>query len=147
MCGSGPHCCVCCHFVGANSDSLNDGRGTRHLVSCHSTRAAYSASDRAEELTACAICRSRNTSGVLVADGHAGLDRVCGGLAAVRRVEGRTDEVLAAVDGVDGSTRVGVVLVAVGWAKSLGWRGDSRGGRRGNSRAPTVRWRKVARRA
>lgn len=83
----------------------------------------------------------------MVADGHAGLDGVCGGLAAVRRIEGRTSEVLAAVDGVDGSIGVGVVLVAVGWAKSLGWRGDSGGGRRRNSGAATIRWWKVAGRA
>jgi len=145
--GSGPHCCVRCHFVGAESDSLDNGRGTRHLVRCHSSGAACSASDRAEEITARAICRSRNTSGVLVADGHAGLDCVGGGLAAVRRVEGRTGEVLAAVDGVGCTVRVSVVPAAISWAKSLDWRGDSGGGRRRNSSAATICWRKVFRRA
>lgn len=147
MSGCGPHRCVCCHFVGADSDGLNNGRWTRYFVRCDSTRATCSASDGAEEITARAICGSRNTGGVLVADGHAGLDRVGGGLAAVRRVEGRTGEVLAAVDGVGGAVRVGVVPTAVSWAKSFGWRGDSRSGWRRNSSAATIRRRKVARRA
>jgi hypothetical protein len=143
----GPHCRVCRHFVGANSDSLDNLRRSRHLVSCHSTRATSGSGNRAEQVAAGAICGSRNTSGVLVADSHARLDGVGGGLAAVRRVEGSTGEVLTAVDGVGCAVRVGVVLVAIGRAKSLGWRSDSGGGWGRNSSAATVGWWRIARRA
>lgn len=147
MRGCGPHCRVSRHFVGAYSDSLNECRRPRHLVRGHSAGATCSASDRAEEVTARTISGGCNTSGVLIADSHARLDSVCGGLAAIRRVEGRAGEVLATVYGVYCTVRVGVVPVAVRWAKCLGWRSDSGSGRRRNSSAATIRWRKVARRA
>ena len=145
--GCSPHRCISCHFVGAYCDSLNKCRRPRHLVRCNGAGAACSASDRAEQITARAICGSRNTSGILVADCHTGLDCVGGGLTTVRRVEGRTGEVLATVYSVDSTIGFGVVPTAVRWAKILGWRGDGRSGRRRNSSAATVRWRKIARRA
>ena len=147
MRGCGPHCGVCCHSVGADGDSLNIGRGSRHLVRGHSTGATCGTSDRAEQVAACAICGSRNTSAVLVADSHARLNRVGGSLAAVRWVKGSTGEVLATVDGVDGTARVCVVPVAVGRAQRLSWRGDDGGRRRRNSSAATIGWWKVSRRA
>lgn len=147
MGGCGPHCCVCCHLVGTNSDSLDNLRGPRHLVRRHSTETACSASDRAEEITARTICGSTDASGVLVADSHARLDSVGSGLTAVRRVERRTGEVLATVYGVNGTIGVGVVPTTVGGAKCPCWRRDCGGGRRRNSSTATVRWRKVAGRA
>jgi hypothetical protein len=93
-----PHCRVRCDFIGANSNRLNNLRRSRHLVRSHSTRTTSGCGNRAEQVTACAVRGSRNTSGVLVADSHARLDGVGAGLAAVRRVEGRTGEVLTAVD-------------------------------------------------
>jgi hypothetical protein len=145
--GRGPHGSVCCHFVGANSDGLNNLRGPRYFVYCHCTGAACGSSDRAEEIAACAICGGCNTSGVLVTDSHARLYGVGGCLAAVRGVEGRAGEVLATIDGVDGTVGVSVVPVAVGRAKSLGWRSNSGGGWWRNRSTATVGWWKAARRA
>ena len=148
MRGCGPHCCVRRHSVGADSDSLDICRRSRNLVRCHSARSTRrSTCNRAEEIATRTIGRSRNTIGVLVANVHTVLNRVGPGQTAVRRVILRTREALTTVHGERGTIRISINPVFVCRAKSLSRRSDCGGGRRRNSSATTVGWRKITRRA
>lgn len=141
MCSRGPHRGVRRHPVRADSDCLDVGRRTRDLVGSDGARLARGARDRAEHIAFRAISGNSNTFSVLVADGHARLDRVHYSLTAVRRdwVERRAGEVFATHDGVGCTLRVRVVSVVEAWAQGLGRRGHGRGGRSRDSGAVSIR--------
>jgi hypothetical protein len=142
----GPNCGVSRpRPVGADGHRLNIRGRARNLVRRNGTRAAHSASDRAEEVALQAVGGHRNTGSVPVADQHAGLDGVCCSLALVARVERRAGDVLAAEHRVARTVRVGVVAVVVSWVEGFGCRGRRGGGRCGSSGAASVRWRRVVR--